>query len=121
MAMTENDSELERMFATARNQRDMLPDHLKSKILAEATAVQTALSATENTPARRRGILRQINEALGGWTGLGGLATTCAAGVWIGLAPPDFLPDPVGLIFQQQIEVDLLFGVDDTGILTEDG
>ncbi len=26
---------------------------------------------------------------------MGGMAAACAAGLWIGLAPPDFVPDPV--------------------------
>lgn len=118
MAMTD-DMDLERMFATARSNRDALPAALAARMLADAAEVQSA--QVERVPQPRPGIWAQLRAGLGGWTGMSGLATACAAGVWIGLAPPDFLPDPVGLVYQQQLDVDLIFGFDETGILTEDG
>ncbi len=114
-----DDMDLDQMFATARAERDHLPDALSARMVADATRVQEDRATTE--PVVRPGIWAQLRMSLGGWTGMGGLATACAAGVWIGLAPPDFLPDPVGLVYQQELDVDLLFGVDETGILTEDG
>ncbi|MBO9453525.1 hypothetical protein J7426_24920 [Tropicibacter sp. R16_0] len=114
-----DDTDLEHMFATARTQRDHLPDALSARMLADAAQVQAEFLAPE--PAARVSLWSQLRAGLGGWSGLSGLATACAAGVWIGLAPPDFLPDPVGLVYQQELEVDLIFGVDETGILTEDG
>ncbi|WP_164660969.1 hypothetical protein [Tropicibacter sp. Alg240-R139] len=118
-----DDMDLEQMFANARTQRDHLPDALSARMLADAAQVQAGRATME--PAARPGLWAQLRAGLGGWTGLSGLATACAAGVWIGLAPPDFLPDPVGFVYQQEVEVDLIFGVDETGILpgilTEDG
>ena len=117
-----DDTDLEQMFAAARVQRDALPETLGARMLADAALVQAERQAEAPAPAAARpGIWAQLRAGLGGWTGMSGLATACAAGVWIGLAPPDFLPDPVGLVYQQQLEVDLIFGVDETGILTEDG
>ena len=49
------------------------------------------------------------------------LAAACAAGLWIGLAPPDGLPDPVGLWEQSQTTYDLLQGSDLALALSEDG
>ncbi|SLN49130.1 hypothetical protein TRL7639_02712 [Falsiruegeria litorea R37] len=115
--------DLEQMFAAARARRDTLPDALAARMLADAAQVQTdgRTNGAKTPVATRPGVWAQLRAGLGGWTGMSGLATACAAGVWIGLAPPDFLPDPVGLVYQQELEVDLIFGVDETGILTEDG
>lgn len=52
------------------------------------------------------GIWQQFRAGLGGWAGLGGLATACAAGVWIGFSPPSQWPDPVGIMIQSGVEVD---------------
>jgi len=49
------------------------------------------------------------------------LATACAAGVWIGVSPPDFLPDPVGLMAEQNSSVNLLDSYALSSVLPEDG
>ncbi len=40
----------------------------------------------------------QLSGALGGWRGLGGMALASAVGVWIGIAPPVALGDPVAVV-----------------------
>lgn len=39
-------------------------------------------------------MLAQLVVAIGGWPALGGLVAASAAGLWVGIAPPDFVPDP---------------------------
>lgn len=39
-----------------------------------------------------------LRDLLGGWMGLSGLAAASLVGLWIGIAPPDVLPDPAGWI-----------------------
>ncbi len=100
--MAETDREIEGLFAEARRGRDGLPGPLAARIEADALRVQ----AGWRQMPQRRGIWDQLTALLGGWQGLGGLATAGMAGIWIGLAPPDFLPDPVGLIVATPAEAD---------------
>ncbi|OBY28390.1 hypothetical protein A9D60_11525 [Leisingera sp. JC1] len=97
IAMADTDKslqELDGLFAEARSTPPVLPDHLSAAILADAARVQPEYQPAE--PARQP-LWRQLAEALGGWPALGGLAAASAAGLWIGLAPPSFMPDPVAL------------------------
>ncbi|WP_040104084.1 hypothetical protein [Phaeobacter gallaeciensis] len=100
---------LDDLFASARTAAPApLPEALEQAILSEAAAMQAAIlerqaagsdRAAQSTEAGS-GIfagLRDLMAGLGGWPALGGLATASAAGLWIGLAPPAFLPDPVSL------------------------
>ncbi len=117
------DEDLDLLFSQARDTRDAMPSDLVTRMLQDADAVQAEISAPSIPEQARphRGLWAQVQQALGGWAGLSGLATACAAGVWIGLAPPDFLPDPVELVLQQQMEADLF---QETGLgifLTEEG
>ena len=50
----------------------------------------------------------QISSALGGWQGFGGMAVACATGLWIGIAPPELLGDPVGMVLDNDNTVDVL-------------
>ncbi len=126
--MAERDIEdgiLEVHFAAARRAGAELPAALTARMLADAARVQ----ADQATPAPQRptgrdavaGRLWQLVRALGGWPAMGGLAAACAAGVWLGVAPPDFLPDPVGLVMQEQGEVNLLDSYQLSTVLLEDG
>lgn len=65
--------------------------------------------------------MQQFLRVLGGWPAMGGLAAACAAGVWIGVAPPDFLPDPVGLMVQGDTDVNLLDSYALSSVLPEEG
>lgn len=121
--MTETKRDLDAMLAAARARRDDLPDGLAARILADAATVQAAQTAgsERRLPTRGPGFWAQLRGALGGWPGLGGLATACAAGVWIGLAPPDFLPDPVTLVYQDEADLDVMGGASLSEFLSEDG
>ncbi|MFS4582530.1 hypothetical protein [Phaeobacter sp. C3_T13_0] len=109
---------LDDLFAGARADAPALSDTLEMAILDEADAVQSAIldrssvqsdlaavttsgAAVPAGPVDMGGRfiagLRDLLAGLGGWPALGGLATASAAGLWIGLAPPSFLPDPVSL------------------------
>ena len=117
--MTETERDLDEMLADARARRGDLPDGLAARMMADAAQVQSDLAP--RAPAQRPGFWAQLRGALGGWPGLGGLATACAAGVWIGLAPPAFLPDPVDLVYQGEDELDVMGGAGLGEFLSEDG
>ncbi|KIC07764.1 hypothetical protein RA19_21775 [Leisingera sp. ANG-M1] len=89
--------ELEDLFAAARAERPAVPDRLSAAILEDAAR---ELPGSRSAAPRRRArqpLWRQLAEAVGGWPALGGLAAASAAGLWIGIAPPSFVPDPVAL------------------------
>ncbi|MCF6431844.1 hypothetical protein [Leisingera sp. MMG026] len=89
--------ELDNLFAAARSQPPVPADRLNAAILAAAERVQAGFQAAAPAQAPRQPLWRQLIEALGGWPALGGLAAASAAGLWIGIAPPSFVPDPVAL------------------------
>ena len=88
---------LDDLFATARQERPHLSNTLMASILDDAASVQDALQANPlgaSDPAET-GFWRWLLATLGGGIGIGGVVTAGLAGVWIGLAPPEFLPDPL--------------------------
>lgn len=119
--MTERDHDttaLDGLFAAARAAPPPMPPALAARMLADA---DRALGARRPRPAVAPGWRTQLGEALGGWFGLGGLATACVVGIWIGFAPPAGLPDPVGLWEQDRAEVDLFDHTELALALSEDG
>lgn len=118
------DHDLDQLFAAARAEPMRPGDGLTTRVLDDAARIQDGLVGLDMASARPRpeshpgGWWRQIALALGGWAGLGGLATACAAGVWIGFAPPSDWPDPVALVFESQGQSDLdLFQGEDMAAL----
>jgi len=99
--------ELDQLFAATRHLPLDLPEGLNQRILADAEQVQ-ALHSVTRIAAAPQGIWSQFLGVLGGWPTLGGLATTCAAGIWIGLAPPSFLPDPAWLVIGDGMYLDVI-------------
>jgi len=105
------DALMDDLFAEARDCRPAeVPVHLEQSIIREAVAIQAARAAavqsqgadwtmgrTERGSTGLMAQLRGVIAAIGGWPAVGGLATASAAGLWIGLAPPSFIPDPVAL------------------------
>jgi len=89
------------MFQAARSESEQMPQGLTDRILADARTVQVDLLTR---PPRRAapGIWQQMLGMLGGWPAVGGLAAACAAGVWLGVSPPQFLPDPMQLVPQSE-------------------
>ena len=108
MAMTDDDRNgigqtgsdpLEAAFAAARAAAAApAPAALLARIEADARAELRPEPAP--VPVRPRSAARgrwhDLMQALGGWPGIGGLATASAAGVWLGLAAPAAL-DALGL------------------------
>jgi len=115
------DSILETHFAAARCANTVLPAGLAARMLADADRVQAESLRVGEGALAGAGRWRQLLALLGGWPAMGGLATACAAGVWIGVSPPDFLPDPVGLMAEQNSSVNLLDSYALSSVLPEDG
>jgi hypothetical protein len=95
------DAPLEELFATARRTRPDAPVALQAAILADAVLLQKTRNevlAAQQTAGRHstaHRLWRQFAAAVGGWPAVGGMAAASLTGLWIGLAPPSFLPDPV--------------------------
>lgn len=113
-------ADLEDLFAAARSARPPLPEHLNAEILADAAQLQPVRPA----PAPRRSPplprWRQLLAAVGGWPAAGGLAMASAAGLWLGLAPPSFVPDPVALAGLDAAETMPFDSYDMAVVLSED-
>ncbi|MGE4325297.1 MAG: hypothetical protein AB7E21_04205 [Pseudodonghicola sp.] len=108
---------LDAFFAAARQETIIMPVGLAERMRADAAMVQAGfarpLVADGIANSGSGGLLSQLWGALGGWPALSGMAVACAAGVWLGVSPPNFLPDPLGLVVQQsqpQTDVDVLDG-----------
>ncbi|GAA6161227.1 MULTISPECIES: hypothetical protein [Ruegeria] len=100
MTMTEDEKNLDEMFATARENRPLLSDDLTVRILTDAEQVRLNQIKAADRP--RRSYWARVLDGIGGWHSFGGLVAASAAGVWIGFAAPDFLPDPATYIYQQE-------------------
>lgn len=79
-----DDDALEAMFQSARSSPPAVPAALMARVLADAQETQ---------PVPAQGIWRTLWHSIGGSRGLGGLVTATLVGVWIGVAPPDQIPD----------------------------
>lgn len=99
MTMTDDDMELDHLFAQARRDRPALPDDLAVRIQTDAEAVRLGRNGSPARPARRLWV--RFLSAIGGWQGFGGLVAAGVAGVWIGFSAPAFLPDPATLLVSQ--------------------
>jgi len=111
---------LDDLFETVRRQGEPMPDGLTARVLADAAAVQSEFAKAPQVAAAP-GLWQQLLSAVGGWPAMGGLATACAAGLWLGFAPPLSLPDPVQLVQQSQSDLDLFFEESMYAALTEEG
>lgn len=86
-----NDNDLDTLFDAARAETPEVPQALMARVMADAArAVPTSSHGW-------RGWLA----ALGGAPGLGGLVTATCVGFWIGVAPPQGLPDVADLVLGQ--------------------
>lgn len=89
------DDELELFFSAARQ----TPPAPSSGLLArvEAQALQNMpLPSAQATPVQ--GLWSHLLNSLGGWGGMTGLTAATAAGILLGIYPPDFLSDNVGVL-----------------------
>jgi hypothetical protein len=74
----QEDAGLEAFFEAARADAPVPSTALMARVLADAEAAQPKPPAV--------GLIAMLIEAVGGWRGLGGLATAACAGLWIGFA-----------------------------------
>ena len=65
-----------------------VPDALMARVLTDGLAMQPGPGGVA-AAAPRRGWLAGL---LGGWQSVGGLVAPPCAGFWIGLSPPQYLP-----------------------------
>jgi hypothetical protein len=82
-----DDAKLDELLVQARAAPPSVPERLAARVIADAAAVQPA-----------RGLWPMLSEMLGGLPGLGGLVTATCVGIWLGIAPPENLPDLTGEI-----------------------
>lgn len=94
-----SETDLEQVFAAARGAEPGLPDGLEQRILRDARMVQAEWAQCAG--AARAPRWRSVLDLLGGWPAMAGMAAACAAGVWIGFAPPQALPDPAQLVLSE--------------------
>ena len=111
MKMAEDDMELDQLFAQARQTRPELSDDLTVRIQMDAETVRLDRI---KAAAPQRSALGRLLEGIGGWRSMGGLVAASAAGIWIGVSAPGFLPDPATIIYPQ----DTSFTVADLGLDT---
>lgn len=64
---------------------------LLNRMMADAEAVSAVQFAP--VPKSRPSVWSEILAAIGGWGAVAGLSTATFAGVWLGIAPPDAMPD----------------------------
>ncbi|WP_170409219.1 hypothetical protein [Ruegeria atlantica] len=99
--MTEDEDNLDLLFAQARQDRHELPDDLAVRILTDAESVR--LNRLKPDEPKTNPLWARLLAGLGGWQGMGGLVAASMAGVWIGFSAPDFLPDPASYLYAQDV------------------
>ncbi len=93
-----NDLELENLFEAGRAAPVPVPDALMARVMADARKLQ---------PRRKTAGWRSWLSAIGGMPALSGLVTATCVGFWLGVAPPEGLPDLAGQVLGQQIITEL--------------
>ena len=89
------DDELELFFSAARQTRPAPPPDLLARV--EAQALQNMpLPSAQATPVQE--LWSHILNSLGGWGGMTGLTAATAAGILLGIYPPDFLSDNLSVL-----------------------
>ena len=104
-----NENELESLFTQARATPPLMPDGLMARVIQDAEDVQ---------PTAAHGGWRSWLRAIGGAPGLGGLVSASVLGFWLGVAPPDNLPDLAGQVLGQDVSADFELTLDTTTDLT---
>lgn len=98
--MTERKDEtgLDAFFAAARTTPPQPGADLMARLTEAALDEQVAQAgrmragaAGAGASGAGQGLWAGLRQALGGWPGMAGLAAACAAGVWLGVSPPEGL------------------------------
>lgn len=85
---------LDLFFDAARATPPLPGGDFLTRIETQALEIQSAQQDIRS--AARQPIWWQLLQTLGGWPGAAGLAAACAAGVWLGIAPPAALDGVLG-------------------------
>lgn len=101
-----DDLALENLFEQARATPPEVPHGLMARVLEDAQTLQTS----GKSAGWRTWLI-----AIGGLPALSGLVTAACVGFWLGVAPPEGLPDLAGQIFGQQDSAELETATDLTG------
>ena len=124
-----SDADLTALFDAARDRPEPIPGErsapfdavpsaaLMQAILADAEALQPRPAGPVGA-APRASRMVELLDSLGGWFGVGGLATACAAGVMIGVGAPELVTDWASYLNGSSTFVDASSGFND---LLEEG
>lgn len=110
-ARQDNDAALEALFEADRAAPPKVPDALMARVMADATAQQPGPQSRVRTS-----LLARMFDAFGGAPAMGGLVTATCVGFWLGLAPPDGVPDLAAVIMGVEQDVFLAELDGDTAI-----
>ena len=104
----QEDAMLDALFEAGQDAGPTPSEALMARIVADATQMQPEISAETVPPKSEPSVLARLRDALGGWTGVGGLATATMAGLFFGFSQPNL----VGLTSQAGFEtaIDAEFG-----------
>lgn len=80
------DQSLDALFDAARAAPPDVPEALMAAVVADAAAQMPAARGVGS-------LVQRALAALGGLPALGGMVTATCVGFWLGLAPPEGLPD----------------------------
>jgi hypothetical protein len=97
-----NDKDLDVLFAAAQSDAPELDPEFLKRLQAQSAA---ALPQSEAPQPRRLGVFRSLSQLVaqfGGWPAGAGLAMAGAAGVVIGVSPPDAVLDITSAYFQTE-------------------
>jgi hypothetical protein len=91
MKMNRTDPDMTELDALLAQARDIdTPTPLMGRVLEDALA-QQPVPRLRVAPT----IWAQLANVLGGWQGMGGLVAATCAGLWIGISPPQALPESI--------------------------
>ena len=97
-----NDQDLDTLFAAAQRDRLELDPKFLTQLQAQAAAALPQPAAPKRRRLRMFGMLSQVVAQFGGWPAGAGLAMAGAAGVVIGVSPPDSVLDVTSAYFQTE-------------------
>ena len=97
-----NDQDLDALFAAAQRDTLELDPKLLTQLQAQAVAALPQPAAPKRRRLRMSGMLSQVVAQFGGWPAGAGLAMVGAAGVVIGVSPPDAVLDVTSAYFQTE-------------------
>lgn len=95
MTESKDDTGLDAFFAAARDTAPQPGAAFMAQLTEVALDEQVAQAGRLRAGAQAvgQGLWTGLRQALGGWPGMAGLAAACAAGVWLGVSPPDGMTD----------------------------